>query len=146
MRRVYSVDVFLGTVTRHSEISDNLARIYYLSIVNIIVRVSLSQMRVIIVSQIVVGTDADAPAAVLIPTERFDSARFHCNDRCPECTDQIVAEVTTCKAIAAPIAEIGVVAVAVARRDRRERLQSVSRDPLHLTGRFVRDLDRITAD
>ena len=91
-------------------------------------------MGIVIIALPVVGANADAPAAVAVPAERLDRAALHGADGRAERAKDVVAEVRPRIAIAALRSEVRVMRPGIARRNGRERLEAVGRDPLRFAG------------
>ena len=91
------------------------------------------------------AADADAPAAVAVPAQRLHRSALDGNDRRAETAQQIVSEMAALEAEGAAAAEIAVMRVPVALRDRAERLDAIDRLPAFFARFRVRRLHGIAA-
>ena len=112
MVRIDVIDIFRGTVSRPSQISDYVSRLYNRSFFQIF-RIGdiLPQVGVIVIPFSVKASDTDAPAAVLIPAQRLHVSGFDCNDRRPYLSQQIMPQVVPAVSIASGCAEIIIILV-----------------------------------
>ena len=75
------------------------------------IRIVLPEMRIVIIPSAVEAADADAPAAVLVPAQRLDSAGLDSRDRCSHESHHVVAEVLSLVAVATADTEVIVMTV-----------------------------------
>lgn len=81
MNRIYVVDIFLRAVPGMPHIADHIPCRHDIALLQLFpVRIVLAQVRIIIVALPVKAADADAPSAVLVPTDRLYVAGFYGDD------------------------------------------------------------------
>ena len=88
-----------------------------------LIRVALAQMRIIIGAFPIKAADAQPPAAILIPAVGLYDPTLHSDNRRADRAEQVIAEMPPAVAVGAGIAEIVIMAVAKAFRDRAIGLQ-----------------------
>ena len=126
MRLGHAVVILLGRIARGAEIPDHLPRFDLGAELDArLIRVALAQMRIIIGAFPIKAADAQPPAAILIPAVGLYDPTLHSDNRRADRAEQVIAEMPPAVAVGAGIAEIVIMAVAKALRDRAIGLQPV---------------------
>ncbi|GFI64934.1 hypothetical protein IMSAG185_00527 [Lachnospiraceae bacterium] len=90
------------------------------------IRIVLAQMGVIIIPLAVKTADADTPASILIPAQRFHNTGFHSHNRCAHQSHHVMPKVLPLISITAAHAEIIIMRIIKALCQRKIALQPIT--------------------